>query len=77
MHPFFVRMCDVFGVGSLAVAALTARATAPGPNDDFGAFVADQLRSHSEQLFGFRHRRPDRENAGRGTLLKISGFKVR
>ena len=53
MHPLFVRMCGVFAVGSLAVAALTARSTAPGPNDDFGAFVADQLRSHSEQLFGF------------------------
>jgi hypothetical protein len=55
MHPLFVRMCGVFAVGSLAVAALTARSGATGPNDDFGAFIADQLRSHSEQLFGFSH----------------------
>jgi secreted PhoX family phosphatase len=39
----------------LAVAAWTARAAAKGPNADFGAFIADQLRAHSEQLFGFRH----------------------
>jgi secreted PhoX family phosphatase len=39
----------------LATAALTARAAATGPNQDFGAFIADQLRAHSEQLFGFRH----------------------
>jgi len=39
----------------LATAALTARAAATGPNQDFGVFIADQLRAHSEQLFGFRH----------------------
>jgi hypothetical protein len=42
--------------GSLAVAVLlAARATAEGPNADFGLFIADQLRAHSEQLFGFTH----------------------
>ena len=42
--------------GGLAVAVLlAARATAEGPNADFGLFIADQLRAHSEQLFGFTH----------------------
>jgi secreted PhoX family phosphatase len=39
--------------GSLAVAVVAARAA--GPNADFGLFIADQLRAHSEQLFGFTH----------------------
>jgi secreted PhoX family phosphatase len=41
--------------GCLAAAAFTARAAAKGPKADFGIFVADQLRAHSEELFGFRH----------------------
>jgi uncharacterized protein DUF839 len=47
--------------GSLAVAAVAARAAADGPNADFGLFIADQLRAHAEQLFGFTH--PLRESA--------------
>jgi hypothetical protein len=39
-----------------AVAVLmTARPGAQNPRTDFGLFVQDQLRAHSEQLFGFRH----------------------
>jgi len=41
--------------GSLAVAVLAARVTAASPKADFGLFIAEQLRSHSEQLFGFHH----------------------
>ena len=41
--------------GSLAVAVLAARVTAESPKADFGIFIAEQLRSHSEQLFGFHH----------------------
>jgi secreted PhoX family phosphatase len=41
--------------GALAVAVLAARATAESPNADFGLFIADQLRAHSQQLFGFSH----------------------
>src|ERR1043165_9298056 len=36
---------------ALALVWMTARASAL----DFGAWVQDQLRDHSEQLFGFRH----------------------
>ena len=43
--------------GGVAVGGLSARATAQGqgPTADFGLFIADQLRAHSEQLFGFTH----------------------
>jgi secreted PhoX family phosphatase len=34
---------------------LTARAGAKNPRIDFGSFVQEQLRDHSEQLFGIRH----------------------
>jgi hypothetical protein len=53
MKRSFVRIC----VGVVCVAAVTlgARLAADSPNGDFGKFVADQLRSHSEQLFGFHH----------------------
>src|SRR5262245_51455444 len=37
-----------------AAAAFVAHAKADGPKD-FGLFVAEQLRAHSEELFGFRH----------------------
>src|SRR5262245_69421 len=45
------------GVLILLVAAglMTARAGAKNPNIDFGSFVQQQLRDHSEELFGFRH----------------------
>jgi secreted PhoX family phosphatase len=41
--------------GGLVVAVLAARATAEGPQADFGLFIAEQLREHSQQLFGFSH----------------------
>jgi secreted PhoX family phosphatase len=34
---------------------MTTRPAAQNPNTDFGTFVQEQLRAHSEQLFGFRH----------------------
>jgi hypothetical protein len=47
------RACTL--AACLAVAALSARATAKAPKADFGGFVAAQLRAHVEQLFGFTH----------------------
>src|SRR5262249_42018097 len=41
--------------GGLAAALLVARPIADSPKTDFGLFVADQLRAHSMQLFGFSH----------------------
>jgi secreted PhoX family phosphatase len=41
--------------GSLAAALLAARPKADSPKTDFGLFIADQLRAHSQQLFGFSH----------------------
>ena len=41
--------------GAAVMAILSARAGADGPRHDFGLFVADQLRAHSEELFGFHH----------------------
>jgi len=40
--------------GSLVLAVVTARA-GESPKADFGLFIAEQLRAHSEQLFGFTH----------------------
>ncbi len=43
-------------VTGLAVVGLTSRTIANHPHDgDFGNFVADQLKEHSEQLFGIEH----------------------
>lgn len=39
----------------LITGGLTVGLSADNPNADFGAFVAAQLRSHAEQLFGFRN----------------------
>ena len=54
---FDAQIFDLFVCVAAAslVAALTARVLAENPNLDFGAFVAGQLNSHSEQLFGFTH----------------------
>jgi Bacterial protein of unknown function (DUF839) len=41
--------------GGLALAVPVARPKADSPNADFGLFIADQLRAHSQQLFGFTH----------------------
>jgi secreted PhoX family phosphatase len=41
--------------GLVAAAALGVRARAEGPQADFGVFVDQLLRAHSEQLFGFVH----------------------
>src|SRR5262245_1647333 len=40
--------------GGFAIAVLVARAKADSPKSDFGLFIANQLRAHSEQLFGIR-----------------------
>src|SRR5262245_8025249 len=53
MHRPFVRVCGV--VAGIAVLGLGARPVADGPHGDFGTFVADQLRAHSMELFGFHH----------------------
>src|SRR4029077_13948845 len=47
--------CSCVLLTASLVTALTARVLASNPNVDFGAFVAEQLSAHSEQLFGFRH----------------------
>src|SRR5262245_29686976 len=41
--------------GCLASALLVARPRAENPKVDFGLFIAQQLRAHSLQLFGFSH----------------------
>src|SRR5262249_12788377 len=41
--------------GTLGLIVPGARVSAQGPKADFGLFIADQLRAHSEQLFGLRH----------------------
>ncbi len=53
MKRSFVRIC--VGVVGVAAVTLGARLAADSPHGDFGKFVADQLRAHSEQLFGFHH----------------------
>src|SRR5881397_3756866 len=40
--------------GTLVLAVVTVRA-GDSPKADFGLFIAEQLRAHSEQLFGFTH----------------------
>src|SRR5258707_5994049 len=42
-------------ITGLVAIGMTSRAIAENPQVDFGAFVAEQLSAHSEQLFGFRH----------------------
>src|SRR4029453_18724727 len=37
----------------LLILGMSPGANAASPTQDFGAFVADQLRAHAEQLFGF------------------------
>jgi secreted PhoX family phosphatase len=41
--------------GGLVAAVMAARPMADSPQADFGAFIAGQLREHSQQLFGFSH----------------------
>lgn len=53
MHRPLIRF-SVFIV-VIAAVLMTARAGAQNPRIDFGSFVQDQLRDHSEQLFGLRH----------------------
>jgi Alkaline phosphatase PhoX len=53
MFRNFVRS-SLLMVFVLAV-VMTTRPAAQNPNTDFGTFVQEQLRAHSEQLFGFRH----------------------
>jgi secreted PhoX family phosphatase len=48
MHRFVVRTCVVASLGALSV-----NASPLAESQDFGAFVAQQLRAHSMQLFGF------------------------
>jgi len=48
-------MTRIYLAAGFGVLALVARPHADGPNADFGAFVSQQLRAHSMELFGFRH----------------------
>src|SRR4051812_45367110 len=59
MNRSCVRVCSAV-VGAVIV-FLGARPLAESRRADFGAFVADQLRSHAMQLFGFH--RPLEESA--------------
>jgi len=40
---------------TLVIGGAAVRAMQDGPNHDFGLFIAEQLRAHSEELFGFTH----------------------
>jgi secreted PhoX family phosphatase len=42
-------------IGAVAVTSIAAATVINNPKEDFGAFVQEQLRAHSEQLFGFSH----------------------
>jgi secreted PhoX family phosphatase len=53
MRPSFI-VSGILVTG-LAVAGMTSRMIASHPHGDFGAFVADVLADHSEQLFGIAH----------------------
>ena len=53
MRRYLTYSCVLLTVS--LVTALTARVLASNPNLDFGAFVAEQMSAHSEELFGFRH----------------------
>ena len=53
MKGSFVGMCVV--VVCAAALALGARPAAESPRADFGRFVADRLRAHAMELFGFHH----------------------
>ena len=53
MQRSFVRICVV--VVSVTALAVAARPAAEGPRADFGMFVAEQLRAHAMELFGFHH----------------------
>ena len=53
MKGSFVGMCVV--VVGAALLALGARPDAESPRADFGRFVADRLRAHAMELFGFHH----------------------
>src|SRR4051794_31695182 len=53
MRPSLIVPCIL--VTGLAVVGTTSRMIANHPHRDFGTFVADQLRDHSEQLFGIEH----------------------
>src|SRR5262245_29800809 len=53
MHRLLTRICLV--TAALGATAFAAVKVTSGPTADFGAFVAAQLSSHSEELFGFTH----------------------
>jgi secreted PhoX family phosphatase len=53
MHRSFVRTC--VAAAGLALLWLGASLAAEDSRGDFGLFVAQQLREHSMELFGFRH----------------------
>src|SRR5262249_37296287 len=70
MHRAFVRTCVAAGIVALVFAA---RPSAKNPKQDFGAFVADQLRAHSEQLFGFHPREEGASGPCDGPSLNALG----
>ena len=52
MRRAIVCACAIVGLLWPAT-KMTVNVVASGPNGDFGAFIADQLRAHAEELFGF------------------------
>ena len=53
MRRYLIRSCVV--ITGVAIVGMTSRTIARDKRVDFGAFVAEQLSEHSEELFGFRH----------------------
>lgn len=48
-------MFPLFCASGVAATMLIARPMANNPREDFGRFVANELKAHSQQLFGFSH----------------------
>jgi len=53
MPRYVIRSCVL--IVCFTVVAMTSRLNASDPNADFGAYIAQQLSVHAEQLFGFTH----------------------
>jgi secreted PhoX family phosphatase len=53
MPRYVIRSCVL--IVCFTVVAMTSRLNASDPNADFGAYIAQQLSAHAEQLFGFTH----------------------
>ena len=47
-------ICATLAAGAISVVGLAGTIVAAGLDNDFGAFIAEQLRAHSQELFGIR-----------------------